>query len=654
MVIMDNVTYEDTLLDIETAERTDFMTARWYAILCTQRSGVSVPILHKCWGAQRDMGDIYAMNATWALCSGRRFSELCNMSPDQRLALEFRFLTYLDDEDYMYHIYDYKLGFEWVLRQEQIRNPRFNIVTWLERQIAACYREEYEYLDLDYMGVSSLFESEEAEGAYTDSDTFYVDGESDDLSDNESIAGSNINCTTLQQMLKQQESDVEFVNEQHMILFAAQPAANKPSVLPVLQRNAAVTKDPSRIVPNPVTVVVNIDGSPARALIDTGSLCDFMSSTLADQLRLKREELKTALVVQLAVLGSRSKVNYKVNAQFEYQGINERRAFDIINLSSYDLILGTPFLFQHKVMIGLNDTRIIIGSNIAMPIRGASVTSLSSRTAQLRAENLEGARKYLITLAKPLCKTAAETGLPPMRAINHRIELLDENKVYPWRPARCPEAFMAQWVEKRNAYIATDRWEMTNTRNAVPMMYIAKPGKDGEPAKLRTVIDLHARNDNMKKMASPLPDIDGIMRRVASKKYRSLLDLKDAYEQVRIEPDDIWKTAFAMPNGKMVSHVLQQGDANAPATYQTLMNYIFSPYIGKFLDVYLDDIVIYSDSLEDHIKHVMLVLQILTKEQFYLSESKLNFLCNKVKILGRVVDDEGIQMDPHKVDALIK
>ncbi len=84
------------------------------------------------------------------------------------------------------------------------------------------------------------------------------------------------------------------------------------------------------------------------------------------------------------------------------------------------------------------------------------------------------------------------------------------------------------------------------------------------------------------------------------------------------------------------------------------MNYIFSPYIGKLLDVYLDDIVIYSDSLEEHIKHVIIVLQILTKEQFYLSESKFNFLCNKVKILGRVVDDEGIQMDPHKVDALIE
>ncbi len=67
----------------------------------------------------------------------------------------------------------------------------------------------------------------------------------------------------------------------------------------------------------------------------------------------------------------------------------------------------------------------------------------------------------------------------------------------------------------------------------------------------------------MKKIASPLPDIDGIMHRVASKKYRSILDLKDAYEQVRIEPKDVWKIAFAMPNGNMVSHVLQQEDANA-------------------------------------------------------------------------------------------
>ncbi|CAA7268279.1 unnamed protein product [Cyclocybe aegerita] len=82
-------------------------------------------------------------------------------------------------------------------------------------------------------------------------------------------------------------------------------------------------------------------------------------------------------------------------------------------------------------------------------------------------------------------------------------------------------------------------------------MFIPKPAQEGEPTRLRTVIDLRARNANTKKMASPLPDIDGIMCRVASKKYRSVLDLKDAYEQVRVEPQDVWKMAFATPNGNM-------------------------------------------------------------------------------------------------------
>lgn len=310
----------------------------------------------------------------------------------------------------------------------------------------------------------------------------------------------------------------------------------------------------------------------------------------------------TPLTVQLAVLGSRSKINYQVSAHIAYQGIREERTFDIINLSSYDLILGTPFLYQHQVMVGFNETRIVIGSNIALPIKGLAVKTLASRAARIREENLDDARAYLKELAVPLCRAAEDTGLPPLRAVNHHIELIDEERIYPWRPARCPEAFMDQWTNKCNAYIQSGRWEVSNTRNAVPMMYIPKPGKAGEPAKLRTVIDLRARNDNMKKMASPLPDIDGIMRRVAARKYRSVLDLKDAYEQVRIVPEDVWKTAFATPNGNMVSHVLQQGDANAPATYQTLMNHIFSPYIGKFMDVYLDDIVIYSSSLREHLE----------------------------------------------------
>jgi len=113
------------------------------------------------------------------------------------------------------------------------------------------------------------------------------------------------------------------------------------------------------------------------------------------------------------------------------------------------------------------------------------------------------------------------------------------------------------------------------------------------------------------------------------------------------------RTAVTTPDGNMVSEVIQQGDCNAPATYQAVMNHIFGEYIGVFLDVYLDDIIIYSDTLEDHIKHVGLVLSILRKHKFYLSEKKIKFLCEKLKILGRIVSNEGIQMDPEKVDRIL-
>ena len=108
-----------------------------------------------------------------------------------------------------------------------------------------------------------------------------------------------------------------------------------------------------------------------------------------------------------------------------------------------------------------------------------------------------------------------------------------------------------------------------------------------------------------------------------------------------------------MPDGNMVSQVIQIGDCNAPVTYQALMNHLLSPYIGQFMDIYLDDIMIYSNSLEEHVKHVKLVLDILEREKLYLSQSKLQFIEPMLKVLGRVIDDQGIRMDQDKVDFIL-
>lgn len=190
---------------------------------------------------------------------------------------------------------------------------------------------------------------------------------------------------------------------------------------------------------------------------------------------------------------------------------------------------------------------------------------------------------------------------------------------------------------------------MTSAGNTVPMLFIKKPGTD----RLRTVVDLREHNNNTRKLTSPLPDMEGILRRVARKKYRSLMDGQDAYEQIRVIPEHVSRTAMTTPDGNMVSHVLQQGDCNAPATYQAVMNYLFGEHIGIFMDVYLDDIIIYSDTLGEHIEHVWIVVRILEWEQLFLSEKKLKFLQPEMRILGRLVNDDGIRMDPDKVDKVL-
>jgi len=92
--------------------------------------------------------------------------------------------------------------------------------------------------------------------------------------------------------------------------------------------------------------------------------------------------------------------------------------------------------------------------------------------------------------------------------------------------------------------------------------------------------------------------------------------------------------AMTMPDGNMVSHVIQKDDCNAPVTYQALMNHLFSPYISWFMDIYLDDIIIYSNTVKEHVSHVKTVIDVLTHEKLYLSEKKLHFLCPELQILG--------------------
>jgi hypothetical protein len=95
-------------------------------------------------------------------------------------------------------------------------------------------------------------------------------------------------------------------------------------------------------------------------------------------------------------------------------------------------------------MIGLNQPRVIISSIDQQPMKGDQVTTLESRMSEVWKDNLDNVRAQLEVLARPLCAKASETSLPPLHAINHTIPLIDEGKIYPWRPSCCPEPLRLQ------------------------------------------------------------------------------------------------------------------------------------------------------------------------------------------------------------------
>ena len=102
-------------------------------------------------------------------------------------------------------------------------------------------------------------------------------------------------------------------------------------------------------------------------------------------------------------------ITSSVESMFTYQNIRELQRFDVINLENHDIILGTPFLWQHKVILGFNPARIVIGSNVTLPLEGEGIAKISSMTADIAKMNMETLRDVLKQEAKDLCRRAEDT-----------------------------------------------------------------------------------------------------------------------------------------------------------------------------------------------------------------------------------------------------
>ena len=263
----------------------------------------------------------------------------------------------------------------------------------------------------------------------------------------------------------------------------------EPEGVNSIERTSLKIKDKTRKLPEPIIIQASINGHTIRALLDTGSMADFLSTTVVDQLKLPKEVYQKPLSVQLVVHRSRSKINCGTTVNFQYQSIDCDRRFDIANLDNYDAILGTPFLYQHQVAIGFNPSRVVIGSSEPLEMKGPEVTTITSAAADLLNQGLDDVRKMLRQEAEDLCPDTSTTELPPFRDVNHTIPLIDERKKYKFRPSKCPEAFRDQWRRKKDAYLETGRWRSATGHNAIPLLMIPKISSGNGQSSIRTVFD---------------------------------------------------------------------------------------------------------------------------------------------------------------------
>ncbi|CAL9006102.1 unnamed protein product [Prunus brigantina] len=239
-------------------------------------------------------------------------------------------------------------------------------------------------------------------------------------------------------------------------------------------------------------------------------------------------------------------------------------------------------------------------------------------------------------------------GLPPQRETEFTIELLPGTNPIYQAPYRMAPAELRELKIQLQELVDLGFIQPSVSPWGAPVLFVKK--KDGT---MRLCIDYRQLNKVTVRNRYPLPRIDDLFDQLKGAKYFSKIDMRSGYHQLRVREEDVPKTAFRTRYGHYEFLVMPFGLTNAPAVFMDLMNRVFRPFLDRFVIVFIDDILVYSKTLEGHKKHLRLVLKTLRRRQLYAKFSKCQFWLDRVDFLGHVISAEGIYVDPRKIEVVV-
>ena len=423
--------------------------------------------------------------------------------------------------------------------------------------------------------------------------------------------------------------------------------------------------------PTTIRFFGQVNRKPVNVLLDTGSTHNFIDPKVVQRTGLAVDQ-ETSFSVTIAGDDKLQSEGICRAVCFKCQGLEIVTDFHVLPIGGCQMVLGVDWLQSlDELTVNFKKKRVkITRNNQSWELQGVLPNDMEIVSARVMEKTLyqstkgwvmyvcqkldsqpvEGCHDQLQALCQEYDVLFEEVlGLPPKRSHDHQINLIPGTEPVNLRPYRHP------WEQKnvieKMVEEMLDSGIIRNSRSpyASPVVLVKKA--DGT---WRLCVDYRALNQKTVKDKYPIPLIDELLDELHGSNIFSKLDLRSGYHQIRMREEDIPKTAFRTHSGHYEYLVMPFGLTNAPATFQALMNELFKPYLRKFVLIFFDDILIYSKSLQEHLKQLRLVFEILKVNQLFAKRSKCQFGVSEVAYLGHVVSAKGVAVDMNKIQAIIE